>query len=52
MLKLLSQLNHGESKLNSELQIINWKKKSSIMEAVHLGNFARVAKFPNPYEIL
>ena len=29
MTKLLNQLNHGESKFNSELHIINRKKNSS-----------------------
>ena len=29
MPRLESQLNHGEFKLKSELQIKNWKKRSS-----------------------
>ena len=47
MPKLLSQLNHGESKLNSELKI--WKKKSSIMEVVHPGNFTAYELVPAPF---
>ena len=64
MPKFFNQLNHGESKFNSELHIRNWKKSG--MESKHLGNFAILqplqnfaglgnfafpAKFCSPYEI-
>ena len=51
MPRLESQLNHEEFKMKSELQIKNWKKKQCREEARSPGNFARVAKFPNPCKI-
>ena len=56
MPRLVSQLNHGEFKLKSKLQIKNWKKRSGSEKkqstlAILQGLRTRVVKFRNPCEI-
>ena len=60
MPRLKSQLNHGEFKLKSELQIKNWKKRSSaekkqatleILKPLRNFAFAAPIKFRSPCEI-
>ena len=57
MPRLVSQLNHEEFKLKSELHIKNWKKRSSAENQATLAilqglqNFTTLVKFCNPCEI-